>query len=272
MTARNILNEIVLHKRKEVEQRKATLPLNDLERSGAFDRRTYSIREYLLRPDKCGIIAEIKRKSPSRGVINSAISVGTVAKAYVRAGVSALSVLTDQDFFGGSHADLLEARVDNVCPILRKDFTIDEYQVYEARSLGADAILLIAAILSEKEVKAFTNLAHSLALEVLLEVHDEDELKRNLNANVDLIGVNNRDLKTFRVDLDTSRRLAPMIPPGATAVSESGIETPADIMRLRKSGYRGFLIGQTFMQQPDPGKAALEFVSELKKLEMNEHA
>ena len=185
----------------------------------------------------------------------------------MQAGASALSILTDKHFFGGSNEDLTTARKFNFCPILRKEFVIDEYQIVEAKSIGADAILLIAAVLSPMEVRKFTDFAHSLALEVIMEVHDETELKNNLAAGVDLIGVNNRDLKTFTLNIETSKRLAPMMPNDVIKVSESGIESPEAIMELKQHGFKGFLIGQTFMQHSRPDKAALEFIKELKRLE-----
>lgn len=263
----NILDQIIEFKRKEVTERKSLYPVKLLEQSIYFSSPTVSLKKYLLREDKSGIIAEIKRKSPSKGIINPHVSIERTSIGYMQAGASALSILTDKQFFGGSNEDLTTARKFNFCPILRKEFVIDEYQITEAKSIGADAILLIAAVLSSEEVEKFTAFAHSLGLEVLLEVHNEMELNSNLNADVDLIGVNNRNLKTFELNIETSKRLASMIPDRVIKVSESGIESPEAIIELKKYGFKGFLIGQTFMQNSRPEQAAMEFIKELKKAE-----
>ncbi len=263
----NILDQIIEFKRKEVTERKSLYPVKLLEQSIYFSSPTVSLKKYLLREDKSGIIAEIKRKSPSKGIINPHVSIERTSIGYMQAGASALSILTDKQFFGGSNEDLTTARKFNFCPILRKEFVIDEYQITEAKSIGADAILLIAAVLSSEEVEKFTAFAHSLGLEVLLEVHNEMELNSNLNADVDLIGVNNRNLKTFELNIETSKRLASMIPDRVIKVSESGIESPEAIIELKKYGFKGFLIGQTFMQNSRPEQAAMEFIKELKRVE-----
>lgn len=184
----------------------------------------------------------------------------------MQAGASALSVLTDSKYFGGSSDDLITARKFNFCPILRKDFTVDEYQIIEAKSIGADAILLIAAALEPKKLKQLAQVAHSLNLEVLLEVHNREELDANLDAGADLIGVNNRNLKTFVTDINLSAVLAPFIPNQFVKVSESGIENPHTIFELKRHGYQGFLMGQNFMQHSRPEQACQEFINELKKL------
>ena len=261
----NILDQIIAHKKKEVEDRKALWPARILEKGILFERPTYSLKKALLSSDQPGIIAEFKRQSPSKGVINQLASVEQVSGGYVRAGVSALSILTDEKFFGGSNEDLIVARKFNSCPILRKDFIVDEYQLIEAKSIGADVILLIAAALTPEEIKKFTGFAHTLGLEVLLEVHNEQEYLNNTQANVDLIGVNNRDLKTFEVSIETSKRLSSVIPDVMVKVSESGIDDFRSIKELRKFGYRGFLIGQAFMQEASPEKACLAFMHELRK-------
>lgn len=262
----NILDQIIAHKRKEVEENKSLFPIKLLEQRIYFQSPTVSLRKYILREDKSGIIAEIKRKSPSKGVINPHVSVERTSIGYMQAGASALSVLTDKHFFGGTQEDLTIARKFNFCPILRKDFILDEYQIIEAKSIGADAILLIAAMLEPEVIHYFTLVAKSLELEVLLEVHDENEVNKNLDAQVDLIGVNNRNLKTFEVNLDTSKKLASIIPDSVVKVSESGIDTPAAIRELRQFGYRGFLLGQTFMQHSRPEKACREFIQELNSI------
>lgn len=263
----SILNQIIEYKRTEVTERKSLYPVKLLEKSIYYPSPTVSLKKYLLRDDKSGIIAEIKRKSPSKGMINAYVSIERTSIGYMQAGASALSILTDKQFFGGSNDDLTKARKFNFCPILRKEFIIDEYQIIEAKSIGADAILLIAAVLSSEEIIRFTTIAHSVGLEVLMEVHNEDELKKNLNAGVDLIGVNNRDLKTFELSIETSKRLAPMIPEDVIKVSESGIESPEAIVELKRFGYKGFLIGQTFMQNARPEKTAIEFIKELRRIE-----
>lgn len=260
----NILDEIIAHKQKEVEERKSLYPVKLLEKSIYFPSPSVSLRKYIQRPDKSGVIAEIKRKSPSKGILNKSVSIERTSIGYMQAGASALSILTDTKFFGGSNDDLTTARKFNFCPILRKDFMIDEYQVIEAKSIGADAILLIAAALEVKTAEHLATFAHSLGLEVLLEVHDEEELKRTTSVDADLVGVNNRSLKTFEVSVDVSKRLASMIPAGKVKVSESGLSDPAVIGELKKYGYEGFLIGETFMKQGRPEEAAMEFIKQLK--------
>jgi indole-3-glycerol phosphate synthase len=263
----NILDQIIEHKRKEVNDRKSLYPVKLLEQSTFFSSPTVSLKKYVQRKDKTGIIAEFKRKSPSKGVINAYAPLERTTIGYMQAGASAISVLTDKQFFGGSNEDLVVVRKFNFCPILRKDFTVDEYQILEAKSIGADAILLIAAVLDPKESKTFASFAHSLGLEVLLEVHDEEELKRNLEVGADLIGVNNRNLKTFEVSIEVSKRLAPMIPDSVVKVSESGISDPRTILELTDYGYTGFLMGENFMKHSRPEEAAMEFMDELRKLQ-----
>lgn len=265
----NILDQIMAHKRVEIAERKVLCPIPMLEKSTLFQSPTTSLKSSLLDKNKSGIIAEFKRKSPSKGIINSYASVEQTTAGYVQAGASALSILTDAKFFGGSNEDVLIARRANACPILRKDFIIDEYQIIEARSIGADAILLIAAVLDSQTVQKYTRLAQSLGLEVLLEVHNEEEVKANLDSEVDLVGVNNRDLKTFEVSIDISKRLASLIPDTIVKISESGIDSPAAIRELRDVGYNGFLLGQVFMQQNRPEVACREFMDALSKLTPN---
>ena len=263
----NILDQIVAYKRKEVEERKSLYPVKLLEQSIYFSTQPVSMRKYIQREDKSGIIAEFKRKSPSKGMINAHASVERTSIGYMQAGASALSVLTDKPSFGGSNDDLMVARKFNFCPILRKDFTVDEYQVIEAKSIGADAILLIAAVLEPVKSESLAALAHSFGMEVLLEVHHEAELKSNLEIGADLIGVNNRNLKTFEVSLDVSKQLAALIPPSVVRVSESGISTPEAILKLKQFGYEGFLMGENFMKHSRPDKAAQEFMEALRRAE-----
>ncbi len=215
--------------------------------------------DYIINADKTGIIAEFKRKSPSRGIINSVATIEEVTTGYFRSGASALSVLTDKKFFGGSTNDLARARQLNPIPILRKDFVISEYQIIEAKAFGADAILLIAAVLNETRIRELARFARSLDLQVLLEVHNAVELKC-LNEFVNMVGVNNRDLKTFLVDTELSVQLASEIPSDFIKISESGITSPLTIKRLRGCGYQGFLIGESFMRSPEPALAFSDFV------------
>jgi len=263
----NILDQIIDFKKREVEERKSLFPTKLLEQSIFFQSQPVSLRKYLLREDKSGIIAEIKRKSPSKGMINPYVSVERTSIGYMQAGASALSVLTDKHFFGGTSEDLTTARKFNFCPILRKDFIIDSYQIIESKSIGADAILLIAAVLNPEVIRRLTDEAKLLGLEVLLEVHNEEEVKSNLDSGVDLIGVNNRNLKTFEVSIDTSVNLSKAIPDHFIKVSESGIDKPSVIKELKQIGYKGFLIGETFMKHSRPEKACKDFIDELRKVE-----
>jgi len=259
----NILEKIIKQKREEVEERKALVPIALLEKSLYFDSPTVSLKEYLLREDKSGVIAEFKRKSPSKGNINLYSKVDEVTLGYMQSGASALSVLTDQQYFGGSDKDLMKARKLNYCPILRKDFIIDEYQILEARSIGADAILLIANVLSAEEIQRFSAQAKKLNLEVLLEVHNENELDKIPATDV-LIGVNNRNLETFEVSLQNSIDLFEKLPIDSVKVAESGIKTPEDITLLKEIGYNGFLIGEQFMKTPNPSHACRLFIEAIQ--------
>ena len=259
-----ILDKIVLNKRKEVESAKKRVSYTKLEESEVFGRETYSFREFLLASERTGIIAEFKRKSPSKGIINDKVTVKDVTNAYAAAGASALSVLTDKQFFMGRKADLIKARQVNSIPVLSKDFMIDGYQVVEAKALGADIILLIAAILTPAEIQALASLAKSIGLNVLLEVHNMEVLERSINPNLDAIGVNNRNLADFTVSVETSFKLAEHIPAEFLKISESAISNTDTIKELKKAGFNGFLIGENFMKQADPGAAMREFVEGLR--------
>lgn len=261
----DILYKIIAHKEIEVAERKSLYPTKLLEQSIYFPSKTVSLRKYLLREDKAGIIAEIKRKSPSKGMINEHVSVERTSISYMQGGASAISVLTDTEFFGGKNEDLSTARKFNYCPILRKDFTIDEYQIVEAKSIGADAILLIAAVLSPKRLKELASFAKSFGLEVLMEVHNLEELTTHLNEHLDVVGVNNRNLKTFEVNIETSIELAKSIPDQFVKISESGINNPETVIKLMKHGFQGFLIGEYFMSHSRPGAACAEFIQKIKK-------
>jgi len=260
----DILEKIVAHKRKDVASQKELYPVKLLEKEIYFEGQPVSLKKYIQREDKSGIIAEIKRKSPSKGIINKHVSIEKTSIGYMQAGASGLSILTDNEFFGGSSKDLKEARAFNFCPILRKDFIIDEYQVIESKSIGADVILLIAAILEKEELVRLGNLAQSLGMEVLLEVHDEEEIHRSVGDHVNLVGVNNRNLRTFETDISVSKKLAESIPADFVKVSESGLSDPNSVKELRKHGFKGFLIGESFMSHGRPEKAAMEFIKQLR--------
>jgi len=259
----NILDKIVIDKRVEVELRKSLIPILQLEQSILFERQTFSLANK-LRDSNSGIIAEHKRRSPSKSIINNSLNVQDVANGYEDAGVCGMSVLTDGKYFGGSLDDLLIARASCNLPLLRKEFIIDEYQILEARAYGADVILLIAAILSREDIKQFSELAKSLKLDVLLEVHNEEELDKSIMPSLDMLGVNNRNLKTFKVSLETSKSLSKLIPDDFVKVSESGISSVAAIKELQPFGYQGFLIGENFMKTDNPGESATNFIKELK--------
>jgi indole-3-glycerol phosphate synthase len=258
----SILDTIVEHKKKEIESCKELITIDELKQLPLFNRQTYSLKEFLCDPRRTGIIAEFKRKSPSKGVINDKADVSAVTLGYANSGASVISVLTDFNFFGGSVDDLQKAREVNKIPILRKEFIIDDYQIYEAKAIGADAILLIAAILSKQKVMDFAKLAHELGLQILIELHGEEELEL-LNEHIELVGVNNRNLKTFEVSLQHSVELAKRIPGEFYKISESGISTIEDILFLKEHGFQGFLIGENFMKTPDPVKAFANFANEL---------
>lgn len=259
----NILDKIIAHKKLEVAQLKKDVPLKKLVESPAFNRTPLSLKNALTAKSSSGIIAEFKRQSPSKGIINNQVSVQEVTQGYLNAGVAAQSVLTDTEFFGGSILDLIQAReVNQTIPILRKDFIVDAFQIIEAKAIGADAILLIAACLSKKELKIYGKLAEELGMEVLYEVHSKEELDK-IELNNKIIGINNRNLKTFQVDLEHSIALASHIPENCLKVSESGISDPRIITGLKQYGFNGFLIGENFMKAQDPALACKEFINNL---------
>ncbi|NQZ44092.1 MAG: indole-3-glycerol phosphate synthase TrpC [Flavobacteriaceae bacterium] len=259
---KNILDHIISDKRKEVTLKKRLIPQTQFEASPLFEREGPSLSA-ALRESSTGIIAEHKRRSPSKQTINQDTNVGQVAQGYQQAGVCGMSVLTDIKYFGGSLEDLVLARASAQFPLLRKEFMIDPYQVFEAKAHGADVILLIAAVLTRQEIKTLSELAQSLGLEVLLEVHNEAELQKALMPSLNMLGVNNRNLKTFEVSLETSMALSEKIPADFVKVSESGISSISAIQRLRPYGYQGFLVGEHFMKTEDPGAAAREFIEKL---------
>ena len=255
----NILEKIIEYKKTEVARRKSEVSISELEKSFYFSRKTLSLKESLERGNRTGIIAEFKRRSPSKGVINDKADVIDVTTGYTENGASALSVLTDEKFFGGNDEDLVGARINDI-PILRKDFIIDEYQLIEAKSMGADVILLIAACLTPDAVKYLGGFAKNLGLEVLLELHGESELG-HVCDEAELIGINNRDLKTFEVNVEQSLVMAEKVPGDKIRIAESGISSVDDIMLFRENGFKGFLIGELFMKEADPTIAFAEFAN-----------
>ncbi len=258
----NILDKIIEQKKIEIVKAKELISVEQLKQNKLFDRRTISLKEFLLDKTKTGIIAEFKRRSPSKGIINDTADVTAVTKEYTLNGASCLSILTDEHFFGGSNQDLITARINDI-PILRKDFIIDEYQLVEAKAIGADVILLIAACLSVNRLKELASFARQLKLEVLLEIHNEEELG-HICDEVDIVGVNNRDLKTFNVDINRSIELGKQIPGNKIRIAESGIDSVNTIKIFALAGFNGFLMGEKFMKEKDPGNAFREFVEGLK--------
>jgi len=263
----DVLLKIIARKREEVAERKKVLPLALLEdkvsRAPAI-RNFSSVLQAKIDQDKPAIIAEIKRASPSKGLLRANFEPDQIAKSYEHNGAACLSVLTDQDFFQGDDDHLRSARRACRLPVLRKDFIVDLYQIYEARFLGADAVLLIAAVLKDYEITEYTELAKFLGMEVLLEIHTSKELDRVLHLDLPefLLGINNRDLHTFHVDLQTTLDLLPHIPPNILTVTESGLMTRTDVARMRAHGVHAFLVGEAFMRVPDPGVALAELFSD----------
>ncbi|MDR3651396.1 MAG: indole-3-glycerol phosphate synthase TrpC [Paludibacter sp.] len=257
-----ILDRIIESKKVEVAARKLSMPISVLEKAPAFLRACLSMKQSLLNSDS-GIISEFKRKSPSLGWINEDADVMEVTSGYSAAGASGISILTDMEFFGGSPFDIIASRSSVSCPILRKDFVIDEYQLYEAKAIGADVVLLIAAALPVEQTLELARKAHELGLEVLLEVHNAEELG-HANDYVDMLGVNNRNLKTFEQSIQTSFDLAALIPDQFVKVSESGISKVETVKELRKAGYKGFLMGENFMKEENPAEALNNFIEKLK--------
>ena len=258
----NILDKIIEFKKEEVARNKQLISLEQLQQLENFNRQTFSLKQFLTDETKTGIIAEFKRRSPSKGIINNSAGVLEVTTAYTNYGASGLSVLTDMEFFGGNADDLRKARVNNI-PILRKDFIIDAYQLAEAKAMGADVILLIAACLTPENVQELAFFAKSLQLEVLLEIHSENELQ-HICDEIDFVGVNNRDLKTFAVDINRSVALGKQIAADKIKIAESGIDSIETICTFKNAGFKGFLMGEYFMKQPNPTIAFAEFVNQLK--------
>ena len=263
----NILDIILANKRQELKLAKELTSVKELEQSPLFSRQCYSARQFIKRSDKSGIIAEFKRASPSKGVINDKVSVKEVTTGYASAGASCLSILTDQKFFGGSTADILEAREYNTLPILRKDFIIDEFQIIEAKSIGADMILLIAECLNAQEVKHLASFAKSLGVEVLMELNQLEEIDK-ICPELSLVGVNNRDLRTFNVDVNRSIEIGKYIPNEFVKVSESGLSNPEDVKKLKLHGFDGFLMGEAFMKTANPAISCSQFIKDAELIKL----
>ena len=260
----SILKEIGRYKYREVEARKALHPISLLEKSPFFSRQTLSLKQSLMAVGSSGIIAEFKRRSPSRGIINANSRPEDVCPAYIKAGASAVSVLTDEKFFGGASEDLMNVRKRIDSPILRKDFIVDEYQIIEARSIGADAVLLIAELHEAERLAQLFDFAVSLELEVLVEVHDEKNIFR-IPSGAELVGINSRNLASFVVDLSHLARIFSLLPANTLKVAESGISSCDDYCNLKNSGYNAFLMGEYFMKTHDPGKTCEIFISALRQ-------
>lgn len=260
MKAMNILEKIINNKKTELIQQKKAVPISVLEKF--IEEREYKSLSFknALKDSSTGIIAEFKRKSPSKGWIYEKASVQDIVTNYQNSGASSISVLTDGDFFGGSFTDLTSARQILNIPLLRKDFMVDEYQLYQAKAMGADVVLLIAAALSLDESRQLSEVAKKIGLEVLLEIHSEEELEY-IQLNIDVVGINNRDLTTFITDTKRSFDLGEKIPDHFVKISESGISDTKTVKDLRDAGFRGFLMGENFMKTSDPGKALSDFIS-----------
>jgi indole-3-glycerol phosphate synthase len=256
----SILERIVADKHLEVTLRKQLIPVKQLEQSVLFERKSPSLTKR-LKQSASGLITEHKRRSPSKDCINQNLNIQDVAKGYENAGACGMSVLTDMKYFGGSLEDLLTARASCELPLLRKEFIIDPYQITEAKAYGADVILLIATVLSRKEVEHYSILAQELGMEVLLEVNNQEELYKSIMPSLNMVGVNNRNLKTFEVNLEISKTLSALIPDEFVKISESGIRSVSDIKSLQPYGYKGFLIGENFMKTENPGAAAADFIN-----------
>lgn len=258
---KDILDEIIAHKRREIALQKSEETIEKIIQNTVIDTPLLSMRECLAQ-SQSGIIAEFKRRSPSKGFIKQDADASIIPNKYEKAGATAISILTDTHFFGGNMTDIITARKNVSIPILRKDFIIDEYQLFQTKRIGANAVLLIAAAISQVECKRLTYIAHELGLEVLLEIHSEQELDY-VSDEIDMIGVNNRNLGTFHTDVQNSFRLAQLLPKNKLLVSESGIASPDTVKLLREAGFRGFLIGENFMKNANPATELNQFIQAL---------
>jgi indole-3-glycerol phosphate synthase len=265
MVMKTVLSEIIEYKKKEVKERIRQVPLDVLLRSCDRSCKNFPLSKALREKENSGIIAEFKTKSPSCGSINSISGVEEVTKGYIAAGAVALSILTDNHFFGGSFENLTAARRNNSCPILQKDFIVNEYQIYEASALGADVILLIASVLTCAQVESMSKLCNDLGMECILEIHSRYEID-HICPSVNIVGINNRDLRTFEVNISNSIEISRYISGNMLKISESGIKSPEDVIKLSREGFSGFLIGSTFMSAQDPAQSCSDFISGIKKL------
>jgi len=261
----NILDTIKAQKLKEVEALKAAISSSELERFPLFQSATRSMKKAITSSVTGGIISEFKRKSPAKGNINLDADVVQVTQGYAEALVSGLSVLSDVSFFGAKSDDFQLARQHNAIPILRKDFIVDEYQLFQSKAMGADVILLIAKILTKKQLLSYTQLAHELGLEVFLETQNETEILENLDVPFDLIGINNRNLNSFEVSVENSIKLAQLLPKSSVKIAESGIHSLEVIQLLKANGFDGFLIGEYFMKEENPALKCYELIQNLKE-------
>ncbi len=264
-----ILDTIVQHKKKEVEAKKELYPIKLLESSKFFKSPCVSLKDYILRADKSGIIAEFKRKSPSIANINLYADPEEISISYMQGGASAISVLTDENFFGAKEEDIETVRSFNLCPVLQKDFIIDEYQIIEARSRGADVILLICEILTKEKLASLHHTAKGLGMEVLIEMHTDDQLTK-IPSGAEIVGINNRNLEDFSVDYERSIKTLEQLPAQMVKIAESGLSSIDTVLRLKKSGFDGFLIGEQFMKQANPGDECRRFAKELINLKTAE--
>ncbi len=258
-----ILDEIVAFKKGEIAALKEKHSIEDFTSAPLFSKKNISLEQSLRSGLNSGIIAEFKRKSPSKGWIHKEADVSEIVTNYERAGVAGISCLTDSNFFGGGKKDFANARASFSGPILRKDFIIDPFQIYETKSMGANVMLLIAAILTQEQIIEFTDIAHEIGLEVLLELHSKEELSK-VYDKVDMVGINNRDLRDFSVSLLNSIDMKRYLPEDKILISESGLEHPGIVCDLFLYGFRGFLMGEYFMKATKPGEKAAEFITELQ--------
>jgi len=258
----DILKEIVRIKKNRVIDTKKTLPLNSLKNMINFDEKPLNFAGCLM-GDRIRVIAEVKRASPSKGLFDGAIDARSLARIYADNGAAAISILTNEDHFRGAIEDLENARSITYpigIPLLRKEFIFDPYQIYEAKAFGADAVLLIVSMLDKNQIIEFMQIASELWLQCLIEIHDESELYIAIDCNADIIGINNRNLRTFKTDLITTEQLAPLVPTDKIIVSESGISTRSDVERMNKAGANAILVGEYFIKSGDPGKALRELI------------
>lgn len=255
----DILKNILKNKYLEVQKHKKLYPISELEKSKFFSKKCFSISENINKKKGFGIIAEFKRQSPSLGIINKKFDIKKISIEYENAGVSGISVLTDEKYFSSNFNDLLIVRNNTSVPIIKKDFIIDEYQIFSAKSMGADAILLISEILSKKEIERFTYISQNIGMEVIMEIHNEDSIKK-INDNINIIGINNRDLKTFKVNKEHSSIIYPKIPKNFLKISESGLYEANDIIHLKNIGFNGFLIGEMFIKNSNPGNICKKLI------------